>query len=275
VILSPTLRCLVFSICIPAMCARAGTLQPVQLRESAVVRGDRITLSDLLPADAPLTLRQQGSEVTLGASPNLGSTRVFTAEGVVRGLATKPELLRYLKVPDRILVRRQGVPLDRDSLGAVARRFLEETGFNIPDDAPLTWDREIVTRTTSPALAVSRAKSGLTRNSTELWMRCVDRGTCPDFLARVQNTTCSPGRRLQHPSNSADRPGTASSDERIKEGSKAWLIIDSGSIRLSLAVVCLQPGSIGEKIRVLSPSNHRVFLAEIVGAGILHMRIES
>ena len=266
-----TLRGLVVSIGMLALCT-AAVSQPVRLRELATVGADRIALSDLLPAEAPSDLRRTGAEVTLGASPNLGTTRVLMPAEIARALAAQPGLLSQLELPARVLVRRDGFPLDRDSIWAVARRFLKTTDWHIPDDAFLNWDGEIVTRKASPALAVTHAKCDLSRKVTQLWMRCVDRGACPDFLVRVPNTICSPNRLGQPPS---PRAKSASAAEQMQEGSKAWLIIDSGNLRLELAVVCLQRGSIGQTIRVVDPSSRRVFLAEIVGARALHMRIES
>jgi hypothetical protein len=267
------LHCMVLSICIPAL-ATAAVSQPVYLRETATVQASRIMLSDLFPAEAPLALRRQGAEVTLGASPNLGTTRVFVFGEIEHALADKPELLRQLALPERVLVRRDGFPLDRDSLGTATRQFLKQRGWQVPD-AALDWDREIVTRKANPALIVTRARCDLSRKSAQLSMRCVDRGACPDFLVRVENTSCSGNDWPQLPPSPTAPPSSASSANQMKEGSRAWLIIDGGGIRFGLAVVCLERGLIGQTIRVLSPSNHRVFLAEIVGAGMLHMRSAS
>ncbi len=268
-----TLRCLAVSICVSALGA-AAALPRVYLREIATVHASRILLSDLLPAEAPRALSEQGAEVTLGDSPNLGSTRVFMPGEIAHALADKPDLLRQLALPERVLVRRDGFPLDRDSLGTAARQFLKQKGWQVPD-AALEWDREIVTRKANPALIVTRARCDLSGKTTELSLRCVDRAACPAFLVRVENTSCYANDWPQVPSSHTAPPSSAPSSDPMKEGSKAWLIIDSGGIRFGLAVVCLERGSIGQTIRVLSPSNHRVFLAEIVGPGTVHMRNES
>jgi flagella basal body P-ring formation protein FlgA len=48
------------------------------------------------------------------------------------------------------------------------------------------------------------------------------------------------------------------------------LLLDDGSMSISLQVICLERGRFLQKIRVLDASSHRVLQAEVVGAGKLH-----
>jgi hypothetical protein len=55
-----------------------------------------------------------------------------------------------------------------------------------------------------------------------------------------------------------------------EKGKPATLILDDGSMRISVRVICLQPGVLNQRIRVFEAQSRRVFHAEVVGAGLLH-----
>ena len=49
----------------------------------------------------------------------------------------------------------------------------------------------------------------------------------------------------------------------------ATLVLDGGSVRISVRVICLQQGVLNQQIRVIEERSRRVFHAEVVGAGRL------
>lgn len=62
----------------------------------------------------------------------------------------------------------------------------------------------------------------------------------------------------------------ASGATLAEKGKPATLILDSGTMRISVRVICLQAGALNQEIRVLDARTRHVFHAEVVGAGLLH-----
>jgi|SRR5579872_186427 len=59
----------------------------------------------------------------------------------------------------------------------------------------------------------------------------------------------------------------------MRDGDKATLIFENTSLRISMPVICLQSGSRGQQIRVVTTDHKRFFKAEIVAAGLLKAMI--
>ena len=110
------------------------------------------------------------------------------------------------------------------------------------------------------------------RDRKTLWARigCKDSGVCLPFYATV-----AWDRDLAElPKGS--RPGAQQTSTAevvlppaIHSGTHATLVIASDHSRLTLAVVALQNGSVGEVIRVASPDHKQFYRAEVVSADLL------
>jgi len=55
----------------------------------------------------------------------------------------------------------------------------------------------------------------------------------------------------------------------VHSGKDATMIFDGDQVRMSLPVVCLQNGSRGQRVRVMSKDRKRTFVAQVAGAGIV------
>ena len=55
----------------------------------------------------------------------------------------------------------------------------------------------------------------------------------------------------------------------MRDGDHATLVFENAAIRISLPVICLQSGSRGQKVRVVSADHKRYFTGEILESGLL------
>src|SRR5258708_2036142 len=93
--------------------------RPVGLRAEAMVRGETILLSDLLPDHVIPSIRSSAERISLGRAPEPGSFRVFSA--VELRQASGGEM--RLEFPAQAIVYGAGWPLQTESV----RRGLSES----------------------------------------------------------------------------------------------------------------------------------------------------
>jgi Chaperone for flagella basal body P-ring formation len=107
-------------------------------------------------------------------------------------------------------------------------------------------------------------------------LRCSSRASCAPFLVRVVLTPSFSDHWRDELSsrsalNSIAMPTTTSISPPplTTRGKPATLILEDRGMRISVPVVCLEPGVLNQRIRVFDKQSRHVFLAEIVGAGLL------
>ena len=106
--------------------AAAEPLAPrVALCPSVAVRGNRILLSDLLPAAAPAALRLRSSHLVLGRAPQPGSLRAITRAQIEQQLDQAPGLSARLSIPEQVVVKRVQRPLSAEEILRAIRSALE------------------------------------------------------------------------------------------------------------------------------------------------------
>src|SRR5208337_4967831 len=225
------------------------------------------------PAGSSPRVRQAGAEIELGPSPKLGTTRVLEAAWVAKSLGTRPELLSTLAIPDRILVRRSGFPVSRGAIVSALQRFYDQAGQNVNlENVELRWDAGMATLEAGPKLEVIRALWDAARRSWQWWVRPAGDAQGPDFLVQCADPEQSlvaarqTLMRSNHPGENKTAPAL------MEVGTKAWLIAESGGIRMQTEVICLERGGLGQQIRVRSATGHQVFQAEIIADKLLHAR---
>jgi hypothetical protein len=247
-----------------------GSGQRLELRGMVEVRRETVLLSDLLPAGSSPLIREASAAVDLAASPKLGSLRVIEGAGIAKALSAQPELLDKLAIPDRVLVRRAGFPVARGAIVGAIQSFYQGSGQNVDlEDAELHWDSGWATDNANPKLEVERAFWDAARRRWQCWMRAESHG--PDFLVELVAPKLFVAK-VQAPT-AANAPSESKAESALmKVGTKAWLVAESGGVRMQTEVICLESGGIGQQIRVRSVSGHRVFRAEIVGDKLLQAR---
>jgi hypothetical protein len=126
-----------------------------------------------------------------------------------------------------------------------------------------------------PLLMAERIEP-LTPRLARVLMRCADGVSCIPFYAYVSGL--DPSQRLAAVSSAAS-PLMASlhrgpsAPPLIKRGAHAILEITSPDMLITLTVVCLENGRIGDRIRVSLPDHSRTYMAEVVSPGLLKGRM--
>jgi hypothetical protein len=259
---------------------RADPHQPaVQLRDAVEVKEKRVLLSDLLPPDAPAALQKASAAIALCRAPQPGGERVLNSEQITSQLAGRRELLRQLEIPARIKIRNSGWPIAEARVRTAIARFMREQGLkhDLPDASRLEW-LAAVSAEKAPTLQVQEAAWDNRQQSVQVRLRCSARTSCGSFLVHIvlpASLAAEWHNWLEPDSNSLRDEArlVAPATALAEKGKPATLILDDGSMRISLRVICLQPGALNQQIRVFDTRSRHVFHAEVVGAGLLHANL--
>jgi hypothetical protein len=104
-------------------------------------------------------------------------------------------------------------------------------------------------------------------SGTHSWVKlaCHTPGACLPFYAVVSWPRESDGRA---PDNSSAPPVALKSNVAItmRAGAHATLVMDDDRAHIQIAVISLENGIAGHKIRVASPDHKQVYVAEVVNA---------
>lgn len=261
---------LLLAASLPLQCA--GPRQLVRLEEDVLVGADAIRLSDLLPAGTSAEFMETAAATLLGRSPQPGTPRVLEAWQIREALATHADLLNQLDLPSRVTVRRAGWPLPRHAVYQAMVSFLAAGGWNktdMPPRAGLEWPDMVSALVPDPDLKVSAASLNEREHALQLQMRCAQQVWCGTFLVQAP----LPGALYAAPEKRIARSHARLRQEVLAQAGKpAILTRHKDGIRVSLSVVCLERGVLGQVIRVRDPASHRIFQGEVVGAGLLQLR---
>src|SRR5579864_5937046 len=252
----------------------------VQLRDAVEVKRDRVWLSDLLPADAPSAMQKAGAVIELCPAPQPGSARILDAEQIKSKLVSQPEVLRQLAIPPRITVRSSGWPIEEEMVRMAISTFLREQGSrpDLPGAARFEGLQSLVAGEEHSKLQVTGFDWDTRQQSVQVRLRCATRASCGSFLVHVVLPPSAGDQwrtQLGWASGSTSlgavqlAPPTISGAVLAEKGKLATLILDDGSMRISVRVICLQPGVLNQRIRVFEARSRHVFHAEVVGAGLL------
>ncbi len=115
-------------------------------------------------------------------------------------------------------------------------------------------------------LTVVTASKG-TGSTIRVKLRCRDNRECLPFYVLVRGVD----RKIASLSAARLMPAIEEAPVQniVRGGEHATLILESPDSRMSLPVICLQSGTMGQKIRVSSPDHRQFYDAEVVAVGIL------
>ena len=232
----------------------------IVLRERVRLDHDTILLSDLLPAGVADALRTETASVELGRAPQTGSTRVLRRDQICRRLHSRA-LAQQISIPEQMTVSRTSWPIADESIRALLARYLQTSKWGLPAAPPddLQRDASFSAAQPSPALQVAAATWNRSASTIEFRIRCVERGICAPFLVRMaipEDSSGSPARLRRR----------ETAPVLVKAGAAATLRAESGGVRVSVRVLPLQPGTLGEIVRVRDPFTNRVFRVRVTGA---------
>ncbi len=237
----------------------------VQLQDASVAR-DTIRLSDLLPARAPSEMRRAGEQIELGRTPLCHTIRSFEKVDIERRTSLWP-VLQGLTLSGPVSVQRTCFPIRREALQQVISEFAQQKGLALME-FPLRWSEVIYASQENPALEIELALPDPARPVLQVRLRCVERTVCPSFWVSVP-TKQRPQLLYAAPVSATPVQPKAGNEALVKSGQRVMLIVDDPPMRIRLLVTCLQRGSLGEQVRAMDPSTHRVFQAEVTGSGTL------
>lgn len=262
----------------PACCLGRENAHAVQLQDVAEVNHATVVLSDLLPPGAPQTIRQASVTLELCPAPKPGSLRVLRSEQILASLTGRPDLARQIVVPKQVTIHYSGQPIREEAVRDAISEFVREhgSGSSLLDRARIDVPAFLVANEKSPQLQVTRLQMDLQQQAFDVRLRCANRQACGSFLVHVVLAQALPEPwrkdliRSLFP-NSAPTLGTAAAGPLlVARGKPATLILDDTTMRISVPVICLEPGLLNQRIRVFDQHSRRVFLAEVVGDHLLH-----
>ena len=268
----------------PVVLALCAVFAPAQTTLLSNVRlsSETIRLSDLLPQIASPELRGRAKNVDLGRAPQLGAIRVLQHDQIAEVLKAHPEIDTRLSIPDQIIVIRSGYPLDLSDIRQQVNRFVpENVGLTDFPDSALDWPRHIATSSSHPTLRVRSAHWDTFQQRLLLLMRCAPASACAEFLVSLRPPKSLIGNGQRQPgglaisSTSQEVAATSNAPILIPSGHKAWLVLQSNGMQISLQVISLENGREGETIRVRESGSSRIFRVQVVNCDLLWGRLES
>jgi hypothetical protein len=252
----------------------------IRLLDAVEVRGNRVWLSDLLPIDAPAAIRKTSATIELCQAPEPGSTRILDAALIAGKLVGQSDILRQLSIPPRITVRNSGWPIAASTVRIAISQFLHEQRWvrDLPDGARIESLQPSSATEETPALRVMSLDWDSRQQSVQVRLRCSVRASCSSFLVHLVLPAPLSEEwhtQLRLGSDLNSQPNGRAADNRsgavlAEKGKLATLVLENGGMRISVRVICLQPGVLNQQIRVFDAKSRHVFHAEVVGANLLH-----
>lgn len=234
------------------------------LEREVVVNTPEVRLSDLLASSAGRAERTKAEAIVLGRAPQPGSFRIFSAREIANAAAGRVEL----RAPAETVVRRGWAVTPGQVRQALA-------GFDTKN--PTDWreigiavPQEITTRNRNARLEVVSVEPGRCASESVARLRCADRSDCGPFFVILHATA----EKLMAKSARLRSPQPAAKPTLVEPGRKAWLVMSSGQMRITLPVFPLRRGGLGEMVRVLDPRAHRVLIAQVRGPGLLRSDLQ-
>ena len=165
---------LLLAVPTPRLAAQGQEAGRTALFQTVTLGGPIVHLSDLLPSEAPDTLRARATEIVLGNSPQPGLSRTVSGVEIKSRLLDAPDLLARLAIPDRIVIQRSCRTLSTSELLRAIRLRLgaqdtPDTANWSPNDLKLSTP--VYVTLDDPGLEVTRIELDPLRRQTKfrLW----------------------------------------------------------------------------------------------------------
>jgi len=251
--------------------ALADKLETVLL-QSAVVSGESIRLSDLLPGGAPSHLQAAARGVVLGRAPIPARGRLLERSAILRQLARAGISTTDVRVPDHITVWRRSRPIDQERLRKAIADYLRLRGqrdTGLPAAADWQSSGQVAAEE-EETLVVQAAEWDAGAQLLRFRVRCRRKAQCGSFFAWSKQSWQGPQPWL----DTGKSPGLSSAPAQprpplVHAGEHALLQFEEKSIRVSFPVVCLERGAAEQRIRVRDVAQGRIYYARVIGQGRL------
>lgn len=270
------------TLVIAATCGSLAAEQPpgaIPLPDSVVVdHPGPVFLSDLLPHNSAMTIRNAAAGVELCQAPRAGTLRLLRAEQILQATSAHADLLHQLIIPSRIAIRYLGRPVSEASIQRTISEFLQGRGWDrgLPEGTKL--DLPEVSAANGENFQVKDLHWDTQRQAMEVRLGCAKAQSCGGFLVYVflpKNLPedWRPTLVRAVPASSGERLKTAAPQNAhpplIAKGKVATLILEDASMRISVPVICLEPGLLNQDIRVFDKRSRRIYVAQVIGDHLL------
>ena len=139
--------------------------------------------------------------------------------------------------------------------------------------ADVSLGMHVVATTPDPEMNMLEVRpASSTGDRKTVWVRigCKELGVCLPFFATVAwNGNLAELPKESRPTALQRTTAEAVSPPAMHAGKRVTLIIAHDRLRIQLAVIALQNGSVGQVIRVASPDYKQVYRAEVLGVDLL------
>jgi hypothetical protein len=270
---------------------------PVSLLSEVELTTSGVRLSDLLPTEAPASLRTASAAVPLGRAPVAGSERRVTRAEIERALVDQPQILAGISIPADITLRRVHRQLSLAEVAAAINAVLGRE--NAVDPAALNLQLSTLVTSDDPGLEVTGIEFDAFHQVTRFRLRTAKEPEHLPFYvtmpgrqmgskAAAQSPAAAEARTATHSEEhlaipaysgpahavadagaSAVKSSTRGSEVLVKAGVATQLVIEGADYRLMSTVIPLQPGVLGQEVRVRDPLTHKISSAQVAGPGLL------
>jgi Chaperone for flagella basal body P-ring formation len=286
--MKPKSRSAPLGVAIFAACFGVSTnamhLPRIELLHEVRVSGASVFLSDLLPVGAEGSLRARAQEISLGAAPQPGNTRVLERSGVLGNIGASQDVVVEIAVPERIVVSRDARPITVQEVLAAIQNALEHSGISAaanlhPGDILL--QTQVLVGPGDAGLEVLRSDfdPGLKRGRFLLWPSH-DPKVLPFFVAvRFAGNSPLPAlHSFTELTRTASKQGLhsvpgliAKAEVLVSPGEQATLLLRSDTLRMIADVVPLERGTMGQQIHVRVVDTGKIFSAQVDGRAHLEL----
>jgi hypothetical protein len=264
--------------------AQAARIPRIELLREVSITGTRVLLSDLLPASAPESLRTRAGQISMGAPPQPGNTRILERDAIKRQVSASEGILEEISVPGRIALNRDSRPITLTEVFEAVRSALKRSGMPAAatlQPANVLFESQIFVGLGDSGLQVMRMEfdRGLRRARFLLWPSRSPK-VLP-FLVTAQlegELPLAPIRpsmdinRLAQNSIAPAAKRSAMQEILVAPGERATLTLHSHALRIFVDVVSLERGTLGQQIRVRMMDTGKVLSAQVDGRDHLEVK---
>jgi len=283
------------TVCLSGGVANASGVKTRLIRD-AVVNGESIYLSDLLPEFAPNAVRMPAEEILVGRSPQPGSIRVLSSGEIVQ-LLNGGSLLSQVDVPEQIVVHRSGRLITREEVAeAIRRTFSRNETFRNTQVAPedIRLAARVSVLTDDADLRVSRIELDPTLHEMKFWIVSGAEPTLLPFIATAEAACggCDLAEAAQRGAAQSDphvasgmrtsmtRGAGRSNPDLARQANPAPVYVEAGKMarlhvisgtgmQMYLTATSFERGTLGQDVRVRIQKTGKVLYAHVVGRGQL------
>jgi len=111
-------------------------------------------------------------------------------------------------------------------------------------------------------------------SDSDAWvrLRCKSSEQCLPFFVIVHGMPQAFAAKLIAPDSRRPRFNIQNRSKQhtlIRAGSRAVLVLEGGRARITTTVICLDNGTLRSKVRVKNPATKQIWMAEVVGKGVV------